>query len=185
MVDQLPTNDTFDTLQSTWLSYKNNIIAQTNGTHTLKIQGFDPQNQDLAIAISDISFSPALTGVIISPPTTNNLLQNADFSYPQLGNNSFIYGNTMAKSGISLSYWSIPALGIVQLINGTVSGTYLYNSPGVGVQYFSMFGVNGYASQTFYASTTGTYRLTFNYASALGSTYNIGNPLKISITGIL
>ena len=44
MVDQLPTSDTFDTLPSTWLNYENNIIAQTNGSHTLKIQGFDQQN---------------------------------------------------------------------------------------------------------------------------------------------
>ena len=84
----------------------------------------------------------------------------------------------MSKSGISLSFWSIPALGVIQLINGSVTGTYLYNSPGVGVQYLSLFGVNAFASQPFYVSTIGTYTLTFNYASALGSAYNIGNPLK-------
>ena len=87
----------------------------------------------------------------------------------------------MSKSGISLSYWNLPALAIVQLINGVVdSPAYKYVNPGDGIQYLSLFGVNAYASTLFYVSTIGTYRLTFNYACS--PTYS-GNPLRITLNG--
>ena len=51
MIDQLKTIDAFNTIPETFLTYENNITVETNGTHSLKIEGVDPTNQDLAIAI--------------------------------------------------------------------------------------------------------------------------------------
>ena len=85
----MPSSDTFDILPSTWLNYDNNIISQTNATPTIKFEGYDTQNQDLGIAISDISLCLTLSGITISPPSTANLIQNNSFYIPQHRKNCF------------------------------------------------------------------------------------------------
>ena len=80
MIDQLKTIDAFNTTPETFLTYENNITDKTNGTHSLKIEGVDRTNQDSAIAISNISFTPVFSEAIItSPISTNNLINNGDF----------------------------------------------------------------------------------------------------------
>ena len=112
MIDQLPSSDKLDTLPSNWTNYEINIVIPISRTHSLKFQGVDLTSHE-SIAITDISFNLALSGITITPPTSTNLIQNSSFYNPQIGDNSLLGGNAMSRVGISISYWNIPALKAV------------------------------------------------------------------------
>ena len=87
MVDHLP-SDSFLSLPNTWLNYQKTINDATNKTHTFKLQGVDLQNQDMAIRIYDILFSPVFASKKVSSTIPSNWISNKKFIIPQLAVNS-------------------------------------------------------------------------------------------------